>query len=239
MVHAAPACALAIWVVLTGISGISTAVPVHAETPTDAVPVDPTQMVLCRLGDECRLTTLERCLAKGGIVDPPWEECAPILEGVPSATPEQGTDCHFPAEIAIRGRNRLVYRNGPYERTFGPGTYLAADFEDGRFRIADTLLVVPPPRPEVLAGDLRRLGSFFGVQEALRANVLGESPITVTDAGEPSEEMRTLKREDACAWLQILQLLRRSVTSLEVHLADGHLTLMMVPLERSKTASGE
>lgn len=207
-----------------------------AVAQAEATAVDPQRMVLCRIGDECRLTTLERCLAKGGVVDPPWEACAPMLELVPSPAPVPGVDCYFPAEVAIRGRNRLVYRVGPYERTFGPGTYLMADFDEGRFRIADTLQVVPPPEPELRAADLRRLGGFFGVGDALRADLL-EDPIRA--AHEPDVSVRALSREEACAWLQILRLLRRSVTPLEVHFTDGHLTLMMVPLDEDKTASGD
>lgn len=225
--HAAASLGALALFLLVGHSGVA-----HGEAP----PVDPQQIVLCRIGDECRLTTLERCLAKGGQVDPPWEACAPVLEVVPPPARSPGIDCYFPAEVAIRGRNRLVYRVGPYERTFGPGTYLMADFDEGRFRIADTLLVVPPPETELRAEDLRRLGGFFGVERALRAGVLNGS---VHAANESDDSVRILSRKEACAWLHILRLLRRSATPLEVHLTDGHLTLMMVPLDEDKTAPRE
>ncbi len=213
-------------------------------TGAQAEPESPTQVVLCKLGAECRLTTLAGCVAMGGVADPPWEMCLPVVDAaadragrlVPDLNEESAVleDCRFPAAIAIRGRNRLVYRAGAYEVEFGSGSLVRVDFDTGRFCLAESLQVAPAPALRVRSEDLKRLGGFFGIDshgidpDGVRRDLdLHRDRAASAGAGPPA-----MGPNVACAWLHILRLLEQTGSPVEVHVEEGELSLIMAPLGR-------
>lgn len=202
-----------------------------------AAATDDPGFVLCLLGDECRLTTLERCLGKGGHPSPSWEDCLPNVPVAAEWLPDlrQGggfvsgasevQECAFPYELTIRGRNRLVYLTHAYEVTFESGATIQVDFGTRGFVVADSLVHAPHPGPRVAWAHLELLGDHFGMGSGLagRAGDFSVAPTPTVEAF-PSEE-------EACIWLRMIQLLERTGTPLEVRLDRGETSLMMSPLD--------
>jgi hypothetical protein len=184
------------------------------------------ETVLCLIGDECLLTTRYRCDLMGGIANPRWEVCVPLLNLSPRASdaPKE-EECAFPYDLDIRGRNQLIFRSGPYEVRFSHGDRVTIDYTGEAFVINDSLIHAPRQPVHIDAGTLAPLQRYFGMGPPMSFSWIVPA--------DPSAQAKAPSREQACIWLEFLRLLERTGSVVEVYLSQGKVTFTMSPLDEN------